>query len=245
MMGRLQPMQYTGPRLAGLGTRLLRLLPTAPEGEEEPAGTCAALVTHAHDAGPGVGGHPDHGDVVEVGPRPRHSLAVGCPAASAGDLGEPDGQAEGYAVTGQLEHLVSEGGLADVPFAPGGVGAVLDGQGAADGEGAGVAWVGGGERYPGRVGADQGAAGEGLDHEAALVDYAGLHAPREERPVEGAAVPAVPHGEGAGELASVDHATAPVGGSWLSMPATGARSSSSRTSLRSFQPARMALSWAW
>jgi hypothetical protein len=52
-------------------------LPTAVEGEEEPAGACGLSSSHAHDAGPSVGRYPDHGYVVEGGPGPGDPAAIG------------------------------------------------------------------------------------------------------------------------------------------------------------------------
>src|SRR4029450_2681722 len=97
----------------------------------------------------------------------------------------------------------------------------------------------------------EGAAGEGLGDEPAPVDDLSRHTPRKKSADQGPAVPPVSEGEGAGEVAGVEytrmrHATAPpAGGAWSSMPAMGGRSSTSRTSERSFQPARIADSWAW
>ena len=56
--------------------RFCLFLRTAEEGEEEPGGA-SALHTDAHHSGPGVGGYPDHCDVVEGGPGPGDPLAVG------------------------------------------------------------------------------------------------------------------------------------------------------------------------
>src|SRR5829696_2837142 len=225
-MGLLQLMQTTGPRLARLGTRALLLLPmAAEEGQQHLGGASDLTRADAHHPGPFVGRLADHGDVVELGPGPGDALAVGAPAAPAGHLGKADTQAEGYAVAGEGEDLVADHGVRDPPLAPGGIGAVLDRQGDADREGAGVSRVGGRERHPGGVGAGQGTPGERLDDQAAGVDDSCLDPPGEEGTVEGAAVAFVSDVEGAGELANMDHATAPPGWGWSSMPATGARSS--------------------
>jgi hypothetical protein len=181
--------------------------------------------------------------VVEGGPCSGDALLVGAPARPAGDLGEPDRQAEGDAVAGQLQDLIAYCCLADVPGAPRGIGPVLQLDRHADGQGAGVPRVGGREGHPGRVGAGEGAALEGLGDEATPVDHASANAPREKRADQGPPVAIVPDGQGTGEVSGMDHATA--GPFWSSMPGIAGRSSSSRTSLRSFQPARMALSWAW
>jgi hypothetical protein len=99
-------------------------------------------ITDAHDPGPEVGGLPDHRNTVKRGPRPDHPLPIRRPAATAGDLGEPDRQPERYPIAGQGQDLVPDHGVRDVPLAPGSIGAVVDGQGDADGQGAGVPGVG-------------------------------------------------------------------------------------------------------
>jgi hypothetical protein len=63
--------------------------------------------------------------------------------------------------------------------------------------------MGGGQRHPGGVGAGQGAALEGLDHEPAPVDHAGFHSPGQQRTDQGSAVAVVAQLEGGGVVAAV------------------------------------------
>ena len=98
-------MQHTGPRLAGLGTRLLRLLPTVPPGDGEQrvgVGRPGALLADPDDAGPDVGGGADDGQVVELGPGADDAAAVRRPARPPGHFPEPDAEPERDAVAGEL-----------------------------------------------------------------------------------------------------------------------------------------------
>src|SRR5829696_2152374 len=101
-MGRLQAMQHTGPRLARLGTWLLRLLLMAAEEGEQDRGRASGMGSDADYPGPFVGRDSDHRDMVEFGPGPGDALSVRAPARSPGYFHEPYGQAEGYSVSGQL-----------------------------------------------------------------------------------------------------------------------------------------------
>src|SRR5215218_739311 len=143
------------------------------QGGQQWAGDVLGLGADTDDAGADVGGGPDDGDVVELGPGPGDAAAVRCPAASPRDFHEPDGQPERNAVAGQLQDLVADGGLADLPGAPGGVVALFQFDGDPDGQLLVVPGMRGGERHPGRVGVGQGAPLELLQDHAAPVEHAG------------------------------------------------------------------------
>src|SRR6266699_242141 len=101
--------------------------------------------------------------------------------------------------------------------------------------------MGGRQRHHGRLGPAEGATLERLDVGA----DAGLAAVGQERADEGALVTVVAEVEGEGERADFHgHATAPPWGGWSSIPSTGGRSSSSRASLRSRNPAAMPVACA-
>ena len=82
--------------------------------------------------------------MVERGAHALNLAAVVGPAI--GDRDEADRQAGDRAVADQLEDLVAEAGLADLPDAVQSVWFVAQFDADPDRQGAGVAWVGGGER---------------------------------------------------------------------------------------------------
>jgi hypothetical protein len=115
------------------------------QGEERRGGAGDCGPSHANHPGTGAGGHSDHGYVVKRRPSSNHAAAVGGPAVTTRDFLETDPEPERDTVSGQGQDLVPEHGVRDVPGAPGGVGAFLQFDGDADGQGADVAGMGGGE----------------------------------------------------------------------------------------------------
>ena len=79
--------------------------------------------------------------------------------------------------SGKGQDLVAEHGVADSPGAPGGIGPFFQLHGDANGQGAGVAGMGGGEGHPARVGAGQGASLKGLGDKPAPVEHLSGDAP--------------------------------------------------------------------
>jgi hypothetical protein len=111
-MDRLQPIQrFLLYALGPYSRPCFPLLAMAPEEGEQDRGRACRIPSNADYPGPFVGRYPDHGHVVEGGPGPGDALAVGAPAAPARQLGEPDGEAEGYPVAGQSEDLVADHGV--------------------------------------------------------------------------------------------------------------------------------------
>ena len=123
---------------------------------------------------------PDDGDVVEGGPGPGDALAVGGPATPAGDLLEPDGEAEGYAVAGEGEDLVADAWCRDTSHSPQAASARSSMVRVRRWGGCRRPGVGGGEGHPAGVGAGEGAALERLGDQPAGVDHPGLDAPGED-----------------------------------------------------------------